>query len=465
MKLLNFQTKGITTAAIIVGACSMVSAFLGLFRDRLLAGRFGAGDQLDIYYAAFRIPDLVSMVLIMGTISAALIPLFGEYITKNSKEAWAFFSNVLNVILFILILVCIVLIIFTPQLINIITPGFSAEKKEMVVLLTRIMFLSPIILGTSNIISSVLQVFRRFFITSLSPIFYNIGIIIGILFFVPKIGLVGLAWGVVLGSTLHLLLQLPVLFTVGFKYKTIFNFSDPGLKKMVKLTIPRSIGLAAGQLNFFIVTAIASTLSSGSLAVFSLSESLSRPFTILTGIAFSTAAFPHLTLSISKEKKEKFLNIFSNIFKKILYLIVPSSILLFIFREQLVNIIFKVGKFGSVDTRLTAACLAMFALGLFAKALNLFVVKAFYALQDTKTPAKVSVLTMILNFAFAYLFVWLLSFSNVFQSFWINLFSLNNLSGVAVIGLPLALSVSSIFQFIILYFIFKNKLKKLHAEY
>lgn len=460
MKIFNFQTKGITTAAIILGSASMVSAFLGIFRDRLLAGRFGAGDELDIYYAAFRIPDFVSMVLIMGSISAALIPIFSEYITKDKESAWKFFSNLFNVVISILIFVCLLLVIFAPQLISIITPGFSEDKKELVVILTRIMFLSPIILGTSNIISSVLQVFRRFFITSLSPIMYNLGIIIGIVFFVPKLGIVGLAWGVVLGAILHLLIQISVLLKVGFKYYNIFDISDPGLRRMIKLTIPRSIGLAAGQINFFVVTAIASTLTSGSLAVFSLSESLSRPFVILTGIAFSTAAFPHLTLSISKERKERFLDIFSKTFNKILISIVPLSILLFIFREELVSFIFKVGKFGLLDSKLTAACLAMFCLGLFAKALNLFVIKSFYALKDTRTPAGVSVISMFLNLGLCLLFVWLLSFINPFQNFWVNFLSVENLNGVEIVGLPLALSISSIFQFIVLKLILKSKLKR-----
>jgi len=464
MKIFNFQTKGITTAAIIIGTASIVSAALGILRDRLLAGGFGAGDELDIYYAAFRIPDFVSMVLIMGSISAALIPIFSEYITRNNKEAWRLFSNLFNVIIVVLIFVCLILIIFTPQLINIITPGFSEEKKELVVMLTRIMFLSPIILGTSNIISSVLQVFRRFLITSLSPIMYNLGIIIGIIFFVPRLGISGLAWGVVLGAVLHLLIQISVLFKVGFKYYNVFDISDPGLRRMIKLTIPRSIGLAAGQINFFVVTAIASTLASGSLAVFSLSESLSRPFIMLTGIAFSTAAFPHLALSITKENKERFLEIVSKTFNKILFLIVPLSILLFIFREELVSFIFKVGKFGLLDSRLTAASLAMFCFGLIAKALNLFIIRSFYALQDTKTPAVISVISMFLNLALSIIFVWLLSFPNIFQNFWINFLSLEGLNGIEIIGLPLALSISAIFQFIVLKLIFKIKIDRLKED-
>jgi putative peptidoglycan lipid II flippase len=462
MKILNLQTKGVTTAALILGIFSLASAVLGLFRDRLLAGKFGAGDELDIYYAAFRIPDFVSMVLIMGSISAALVPMFSEYLTRDRQAAWRFFSNVFNIIISFLIVSCIILAVFAPQLMALITPGFSPEKRDLVVLLTRIMFLSPILLGTSNIISSVLQVFGRFFITSLSPVLYNLGIIIGIVWFVPMWGLPGLAWGVALGAFLHLIVQVSVLFKVGFKYRNIFQLSDPGFKKMALLTIPRSIGLAASQINFIVVTAIASTLASGGLAVFSLSESLSRPLLILTGISFSTAAFPQLALAFSKEKKEKFLRIFSETSRKIIYLIVPASILLFFLREPIVSIILKVGKFGATDSKMVAACLGMFTFGLFARALDLFFTKAFYAIGDTKTPAKTSVMAMILNVGFCYFFIWLLSFDNVFQRLCVNFFKLDDLAGIQIVGLPLAMALSAILQLAALYWLLKGRLKKLN---
>ena len=195
--IFNSKTKTITSAAGILAAASLISGFLGLFRDRLLAGSFGAGDELDIYYAAFRIPDFISMVLIMGAISAAIIPIFSEYLVRSHEQAWRFFSNLVNLFFISLIVVSAILIIFVPQILSVIVPGFIGDKKESAVLLTRIMFLSPILLGISNIISGILRVFKRFLVTSLAPIMYNLGIIFGIMFFVPLMGLKGLAWGVV----------------------------------------------------------------------------------------------------------------------------------------------------------------------------------------------------------------------------------------------------------------------------
>jgi putative peptidoglycan lipid II flippase len=456
-KLFNIQTKNITLAAFILGAASFVSAVLGLFRDRLLASRFGAGNELDAYYAAFRIPDFISMVFIMGAISAAITPIFSEYLVRSRKEAFDFLSNLFNLFLFCLIIVLIFLVIFAPQLMNLIAPGFSGEKKALTILLTRIMFLSPILLGISNIISSVLQVFRRFLITSLTPIVYNLGIILGILFFVPRLGVQGLAWGVALGAGFHLAIQVPFLFRVGFRLKKIFDFRHPGFLKVIKLTIPRSIGLAASQINLIVVTAIASGLASGSIAVLNLADNLSRPLLTLIAVSFFLASFPTLSLAFSKRNKEKFNQVFSLVFSRTLYLILPLSFLLFLLRDIIVSIILRVGKFGLVDAHLTAACLGMFAFGLFAQSLNLLLANAFYALQDTKTPAFASVAGMTVNIIFCFVFVRVFSSPSLFQQFFLNFFNLQKVSHPEVIGLPLAISLSAIIQFAIIYVLFQRK--------
>jgi len=222
-RFLNFETKSINTAAVILAVSSLVSGLLGLLRDRLLAGSFGAGNELDIYYSAFRIPDFISTILIIGSISAAIIPIFSQYLNRSKDEAWNFFGNLLNCFLVLLIVVSALMIVFVPQILHLIVPGFSGDKFAKTVELTRIMFLSPIILGISNIISGVLRIFGRFAVTSLSPILYNFGIILGIVFLVPVFKLNGLAWGVVLGASLHLIIQIPILLKVGFKPKKILK--------------------------------------------------------------------------------------------------------------------------------------------------------------------------------------------------------------------------------------------------
>ena len=218
-KFLNTQTKSISWASLILAASYLFSAMLGLFRDHLLANKLGAGNELDVYYAAFTVPDFITLILVFGAISAAMIPIFSAYHAKSKDEAWEYVSALLNTFLIFLIIICIFLIIITPFLISLTAPGFSGAKRDAVIMLMRIMFLSPIILGISNMISGILQVFHRFLVTALAPIFYNIGIIIGILFFLPRFGLVGLTMGVILGAVFHLIIQLPAFFHSGFKYK------------------------------------------------------------------------------------------------------------------------------------------------------------------------------------------------------------------------------------------------------
>lgn len=440
---------------------SFVSAFLGFFRDRMLAARFGAGNELDIYYTAFRIPDFVNMVLIIGAISAAIIPIFSQHLVRSKEEAFRFLSNLTNIFLFFLIIITIALIIFSSQILSLIAPGFASEKKEMTLLLTRVMFFSPLLLGLSSIFSSVLRVFQRFLITSLAPILYNLGIILGILFFVPFFGLLGLAFGVVLGGFLHLLVQLPVLLKLGFRPKKTFNLNEPGLKEVIKLAIPRSIGLATKQINLIVITALASTLAAGSIAVFSLAENLSRPLYTLLAVSLSTAAFPSLSLAFSKKDTARFNRLFSLTFNKIIFLTLPFGLLLFLFRNFIVEIILQSGKLSLIDANLVSACFGLFSLGIFAEGLILLLAKSFYAVRDTKTPTLLSVGGAILTLILAFLFIKLLSFSNSFQYFLVNSLDIENLKAVPVLALPLAISLSAVIQFLTLLFLFLRKRNKI----
>ncbi|KPJ55282.1 hypothetical protein AMJ47_00165 [Parcubacteria bacterium DG_72] len=449
-RILNSETKTINRAAVILAVSSLLSGILGLFRDRLLAGTFGAGSELDIYYAAFRIPDFIAMVLIMGSISAAIIPLFSEYLVKSKEEAWKFFSNLLNSFLLFLVIISILMIIFVPQILRLIVPGFSGEKLQTTITLTRIMFLSPILLGISNIISGVLRVFKRFLVTSLSPIMYNIGIISGILFFVPRIGIKGLAWGVVFGALLHLLVQAPIIFSLGFKPKRALDFCHPGLLKAIKLTLPRTLGLAASQINLIVITAIGSTLAAGSIAVFNLADNLQRLPVTFIAASFSTAAFPFLALYFSRKEKEKLVQEFLGVFKQIIFFIIPISLLIFILRAQIVRVILGTGKFAWVDTQLTAACLGLFSIGIFAYGLSLLVSKTFYALQDTKTPALIALASILVNVCLSFFFIWVLRFNNIFSSFLTRFLDIEKVDNSLVVGLPLALSISGIIQLVLL---------------
>ena len=463
-KFLNSQTKSISSASLILAASYLLSAFLGLFRDRLLAGTFGAGNELDVYYTAFTVPDFIALILIFGAISAAVIPIFSSYLIKSKEEAWKYVSALFNVFLGFLIAICIFLIIFAPFIVSLIAPGFSGEKREMTVLLMRIMFLSPIILGASNMISGILQVFHRFLVTALAPLMYNLGIIIGILFFVPKLGLAGLAWGVVFGGTLHLLIQVPAFIFSGFKYRPSFDYKHPGVEKTIKLMAPRSLGLGAGQLNTIAITAIASTLMSGSIAVFNLANNLSSILINAVAISLSTAVFPSMSMAFLQAEEEKFLQKFSNVFRQTIFLIIPISLLILILRVQIVRVILGAGKFGWLDTRLTTACLGILAVSLFAQGLIFILSKTFYAAHNTVIPAVISGATVVFNIILSLIFVQLIKFSAGFSLFIQMFFRLEGVESVSIIGLALAFSITAVLECFLLIYMLYKKFPKLRVK-
>jgi len=436
----NSEAKTINRAALILAASAMFSRLLGVLRDSLLYRTFGAGRELDAYFAAFRRPDLVYNILIAGGVVVAFLPLFSEYFLKSKEEAWRFANNVLNVFLLFLVSISLIFAVFAPFFVKLITPGFDSEQLALVVLLSRILFLSPILLGLSSLFSGILQYFNKFLVYSLSPILYNLGIILGIIFLAPISGIWGVTAGVILGAFMHFLVQVPAAWASGFRYLPVLNFRDPGLKKVFSLMLSRTLGVAAPQINLIVVTAIASGLSAGALSVFTFASNLQQFPLGLLGIPFAVAVFPALAKSSAALQREEFLGKFWQTFKRILYLVVPLSFLIFIFRSQIVNIIYHYGKIGeSSALQLISTSLGLFSLGIFATCLIPLVLRAFFALQDTKTPTIIAIFAMFLNIILCLIFV------RIFNS---------------VIGLPLAFSIDSILQLLFLVYFLNRKINK-----
>jgi putative peptidoglycan lipid II flippase len=444
-KLLNGESKTITSAAIIVAAASLASRFLGIFRDRILAGKFGAGDVLDTYYAAFRIPDLVFNLLVLGALSAGFIPIFTKYLqTKGEKQAWQLVSEVINILVVGLFIICGVFFIFAPQLVKLITPGFNADKIATTVLLTRIMFLSPLFLGLSSVFGGILQSFKRFVVYSFAPIFYNLGIIFGALVLVKYFGVTGLAYGVVLGAFLHMIVQIPSCKYLGFKYSFKINLKETGIKEIGKMMIPRTLTLGINQINLVVITIIASTLASGSLAVFNLANNLQSFPVGIFGVSFAIAAFPTLSALALKEEKKEFVHSFSNTTREILFFLIPVSALILVLRAQIVRVILGTGAFTWEDTILTMETLAMFSIGLFAQALIPLLIRGFYAFANAATPFVLGLISAIIN---------------IFLSLYLTRpFEIGNYQfDLGVSGLALSFSISSILNFILLWFALRTK--------
>lgn len=400
-KILNEKpTQSVAAAAVIISLAGVASRVLGLFRDRILAGQFGAGDTLDAYYAAFRIPDLIYNLMIVGALSAAFIPVFTELIAeKKEEEAWKLSSGVMSLQILLTGIVSIVLIVLAPWLMKLVTPGYTGAKMELTVTLTRIMFLSPFLLGISGIIGGALVSFKKFLIYSLAPIFYNLGIIIGALFFVKPFGPAGLAWGVVLGALLHLLIQYPAVKFSGFHFRPMFfdAWKNPSVRKVLRLMLPRTLTIAVSQINFTIITIFASTLATGSLAVFNFANNIQSGPLGLFGVSFAIAVFPTLSALGAKKEQDKFIDAFSRTFRQILFFVIPLSMFLFVLRAQTVRVLLGTGKFNWDNTILTFQVLGIMLLSLFAQSLLPLLTRAFYALQNTKTPLYIALVSEAVN--------------------------------------------------------------------
>lgn len=457
--LFNSRTKTVTFAAILLAISALSSGILSLVGDGLLSGHFGGvWGETNIYFAAFKIPDLVYNLLIVGGLTISFLPIFSEYYQKDEKKAWEMTNYALNVFLFFLILISLILFAFAPQLIRFVTPGFSSAEKEKTILLTRLMFLSPIFFGLSSIFSSILQYFDRFLIYSLCPILYNLGIIFGILVLAPKFGILGVGMGVILGAFLHWFIQIPSAINCGFRYKFLFDLKYPAIKKIFSLMFPRVFAVAAQQINLIVITAIASTIL-GAISIFNFANNLQNFPVAIIGVSFAIASFPTLSRTWANGQKKEFLENFSLTFRQILYLIIPISLLIFILRAQIVRLIFgTLGKFDWAATKLTAASLGIFAISILASALIPFLYRAFFSFKDTKTPTLIAIFSIILNIVLSFSFVHLLKFKNYFSLFFINLLKLKTISEISVIGLPLSFSLIAIFQAILLLFFLYRKI-------
>jgi putative peptidoglycan lipid II flippase len=438
-KLLNERpTESVTAAAFIIALSGIVSRILGLLRDRILASEFGAGDTLDVYYASFRVPDLIYNLLILGALSAAFIPVFTSLFSKDKKEeAWKVAAGILNITVLVIAGISLVLVFFAPWIMKVLTPGFAPEKMKMVVLFTRIMFLSPLFLGISAVFGGVLVSLKKFLMYSLAPIFYNIGIILGVLFLVPWIGPVGLAWGVVLGAFLHMIIQYPSVKSSGFHFSLnwLESLKNDEVKAVVYLMIPRMLSIAVTQFNLTVITIFASTLRSGSLSIFNFANNIQSAPLGLFGISFAIAVFPSLSAYAAKDAKEDFIKIFSKTIRQILFFIIPISVFIIILRAQIVRLVLGSGKFDWEDTILTFSALGFLSLSLFAQSAIPLLTRSFYAFKNTKVPFYIALFSEALNISLVLLLI----------------------GDYAITGLAIAFSVSSIVNAGLLFYFLRRQ--------
>ncbi len=443
-KLFRKESTSIRSAALLLASATLASRFVGIVRDRLLSGTFGAGTELDAYYAAFRTPDFIYNLFVLGAITAGFIPVFAAVFAKGreaedgvGEEGSTLASALMTVLGVTLVALSTIGIFAAPFLVTLLTPGFSEPERALTVSLTRVMFFSPVFLGLSSVLGGILQTKRRFFIYALAPVMYNVGIITGIVFLAPTLGIRGVAYGVVLGAFAHFLVQAFACRAIGFRFHFLWKPGHEGVVTIAKHSVPRIASLAVSQVNLFILTGLASTLGAGGIAVFNLANNLQNFPVGILGVSFAVAAFPIISDLAAREKKDELVAQFSRTVRTVLFLIIPATVAFLLLRAQIIRVILGTGRFDWGDTISTANTLAFFTLSLFAQALYPLVVRVFFALQDMKTPLLTAVFAVVVERLLAWQFL---------------------VHGMGTPGLALAFSLGSILDLALLWCFLRHRI-------
>jgi len=402
--LVSRQTNIFTAASFII-LTTIFSQILGILKYRMLVALFGASSDLGVFFAAFRIPDFIFQVVIAGALSASFIPIFTDYLSRDKKQqAFEFTSALISIGLIFFVFVSAIIIVFSYQLASLVAPGFS---KDELILMSRLMIiiqLSQVFFILGTIFTATLQSFQHFVIPGLATAFYNFGIILGLAIFSTffGIGIYGATVGVLLGSILFCLVQLPALGLTGFRFSALFSVNT-GIIRLIKLMIPRSMTLVIGQIAATTNVIFASFISARSLVIFDLAQTLAMAPVLLLGQSIAQASFP--SLSLKHNQKEEFRAIFTSSFNQIIYLTLPIAAILIVLRIPVVRLFFGASKFdweATVDTGLT---LAFFAVSLTANALIPLISRAFYAYKDSRTPLIITLISVAFNITLSYILI------------------------------------------------------------
>ncbi len=392
----------ITRSTGVVSSATFLSRILGLVREQVFAYLFGAGFATDAFIAAFRIPNLLRDLFAEGALSSAFIPVFTDHLTNQGKEkAWELANLVLNLLLITLCVIVILGIIFSPYIVQLIAPGFDEEpgKQELTTHLSRIMFPFLLLVALAALVMGILNTFRRFGVPALAPTMFNLGMIAGGLFLSPYFDppIIGMALGVLLGGLGQLAIQLPSLRRIGFKYRFKINLRHPGVKRILLLMAPATLGLASTQVNIFVNTLIASLLPQGSVSYLNYSFRLMQFPIGVFGVAVATVTFPIISAFAVKKEMGKVLSTFGSSLKLVLFLTIPSAVFLAVASRPVISVLFQHGRFTYLDTVATSQALMFYCIGLFAYSSVRLTASTFYSMGDTKTPVKTSVVAVAVN--------------------------------------------------------------------
>ncbi len=450
LNLFYREIRGLHQAAYILALFALASQVLAVVRDRLLAHQFGAGAELDIYYAAFRIPDLL-YVLFASVLSVyVLLPFVARARQSSDATAAVILGQMCTLFLVMYSGMALLMLMAAPYLASWLFPGFTSTALNEVVVVMRILLLQPLFLGLSSLVGVVTQIQHRFIIFALSPLVYNIGIILGATVLFDWFGLAGLAYGVVLGALGHVAIQLPLVRSSTLAFRPMFTMNWNIIREIATVAVPRALTLSLGQIQLLILAALASTMTVGSVAVLQFAGNLQSVPLAIIGMSYSVAAFPTLAEMLAQKKNLEFNAYVTTAIRHIIFWSVPVVALVIVLRAQIVRVLLGSGSFDWADTRLTAAALALFVVSLAAQALILLLVRAFYAGGWTKIPFILTFIGVMSGSAAACLLSWWFAASPAAVDFFATLFRLRDVAGIEVLMLPLGFTIGTMVEVVLM---------------
>lgn len=385
----------IVGGAVLVGAAWIISKFLGLLRQRLIASTFGA-EGADPIYAAFAIPDFIFGTLILGSLLTAFMPVFIATRQRDPETAWRISRTVIKILIVVFFGLGAILLAAADPIVRLLVGNeISPAAQSTAVQLTRIMSMNMLLFAVSNVFAGILQSFRHFLAVSLAPMMNNFGIIIGILVLVPSMGPAGVAWGAVLGAFLHALFHFTAAWRVGWRFGATVGLRNPDVQRVGRLLVPRTIGQSVTQLNQLVTVPIATRLGPSNLSIYRWANDIQDVPIGIVGVSMATVAFPVFVELLSQNRREEFIQHFSRIVRQILFVIIPITVLFLQLRAQFVRVIIGAGEVSWIETIATAQTLGFFALSFFAQSLIPVLARSFYAMQDTRTPVRFSVISVL----------------------------------------------------------------------
>lgn len=424
----------VLSAASIIMMMIVLSRILGLVRQRVLAHFFTA-SELSLFFAAFRLPDLVFEVLVFGTFSSAFIPVFTKSLRGGNHNAWNIASTVVNIGLIVFSIFALILGFGADYLYGVIAPGFEPADQQKVAQLARLLFTAQGFFVVSYVLTGVLESLRRFLVPALAPLFYNLGIILGTFFMAEKIHLLAPVYGVIIGALAHFLVQLPLVVKLGFRFRPKIEMNEE-VKKIGKLALPRLIETSFLQIVRVAELFFASLVSVPSYTYYTFGNTLQLLPVGLFGTSIAKAALP--TLSSQADNVGEFKKTLFDALYQVAFLILPVSVALVVLRVPIVRLVYGTDIFTWEATVQTGYVLSAFALGVSFQALASILARGFYALHDTKTPVAISISAIILTLIGDYFFIGVLGFD--------------------VWGLAASFSIGSIIQGMTLFYLMSKRL-------